>query len=46
MNTSNLIIFYPEILPEKLVLKRTKVPVSNLIEYTESGYTINDFLQA
>ncbi len=44
MNTSNLIISNPEILGGKPVFKGTRVPVSNLIEYIESGYTLDDFL--
>ena len=45
MDASNLIISNPEILGENPVFKGTRVPVSNLIEYIESGYTIGDFLQ-
>jgi uncharacterized protein (DUF433 family) len=45
MDLSNLIISNPEILGGKPVFKGTRVPVSNLIEYLESGYTINDFLE-
>ncbi len=44
MSTSNLIISNPEILGGKPVFKGTRVPVSNLIEYIESGYTLDDFL--
>ena len=45
MDASNLIISNPEILGGKPVFKGTRVPVSNLIEYIESGYTIDNFLQ-
>jgi len=45
MNNRNLITSNPEILGGKPVFKGTRVPVSNLIEYLESGYTVNDFLQ-
>ena len=45
MKTHDLIISNPEILGGKPVFKGTRVPVSNLIEYIESGYTVNDFLQ-
>jgi uncharacterized protein (DUF433 family) len=45
MDQSNLIISNPEILGGKPVFKGTRVPVSNLIEYLESGYTVNDFLE-
>lgn len=45
MNSSDLIISNPEILGGKPVFKGTRVPVSNLIEYIESGYTVNDFLE-
>jgi len=45
MDQSNLIISNPEILGGKPVFKGTRVPVSNLIEYIESGYTIDDFLE-
>ena len=44
MDTANLIISNPEILGGKPVFKGTRVPISNLIEYIESGYSINDFL--
>lgn len=45
MNISNQIISHPEILGGVPVFKGTRVPVSNLIEYIESGSTVNDFLQ-
>lgn len=45
MTPPDLIISNPEILGGKPVFKGTRVPVSNLIEYLESGYTVNDFLQ-
>lgn len=45
MNATKLIISNPEILGGKPVFKGTRVPVSNLIEYIESGYTVNDFLE-
>ena len=44
MNISNQIISHPEILGGTPVFKGTRVPVSNLIEYLESGSTVNDFL--
>lgn len=44
MNISDLIISNPEILGGKPVFQGTRVPVSNLMEYLESGYTVNDFL--
>lgn len=44
MNISDLIISNPEILGGKPVFKGTRVPVLNLIEYLESGYSVNDFL--
>ena len=45
MNIPDLIISNPEILGGQPVFKGTRVPVSNLIEYIESGYTVNDFLE-
>jgi len=45
MNTSKIIISHPDILGGKPVFKGTRVPFSNLIEYIESGYSVNDFLQ-
>ena len=45
MDISNFIISNPEILGGKPVFKGTRVPVSNLFEYIESGYTVNDFLE-
>ncbi len=45
MDASNLIISNPEILGGKPVFKGTRVPVSNLMEYIESGYAVNDFLE-
>ena len=45
MNIPDLIISNPEILGGKPVFKGTRVPVSNLIEYIESGFTVNDFLE-
>ena len=45
MNASDIIISNPEILGGKPVFKGTRVPVSNLIEYIESGFTVNDFLE-
>ena len=45
MDVSDFIISNPEILGGKPVFKGTRVPVSNLIEYIESGYTVNDFLE-
>lgn len=45
MTTSKIIISHPDILGGKPVFKGTRVPVSNLIEYIESGYNVNDFLQ-
>lgn len=45
MNISDLIISNPEILGGQPVFKGTRVPVSNLIEYIESGFTVNDFLE-
>jgi uncharacterized protein (DUF433 family) len=44
MDVHDLIISNSEILGGKPVFKGTRVPVSNLIEYLESGYTVNDFL--
>lgn len=44
MNISDLIISNPEILGGKPVFKGTRVPVLNLIEYLESGYSIDEFL--
>ena len=44
MDISNLIIPNPEILGVKPVFKGTRIPVSNLMEYIESGYNVNDFL--
>jgi uncharacterized protein (DUF433 family) len=44
MDVHDLIISNSEILGGKPVFKGTRVPVSNLIEYIESGYTVNDFL--
>lgn len=45
MNIPDLIISNPEILGGQPVFKGTRVPVSNLIEYIESGFTVNDFLK-
>ncbi len=45
MMKSNPIISHPEILGGRPVFIGTRVPVSNLIEYIESGNTVNDFLQ-
>lgn len=45
MNIPDLIISNPEILGGQPVFKGTRVPVSNLIEYIESGFTVNDFLE-
>ncbi len=45
MNTSHFIISHPEILGGKPVFKGSRVPISNLIEYLEAGYTIDDFLE-
>jgi len=45
MNIPDLIISNPEILGGQPVFKGTRVPVSNLIEYLESGFTVNDFLE-
>lgn len=45
MDLSNIIISNPDILGGSPVFKGTRVPVSNLIEYLESGYTVNDFLE-
>jgi uncharacterized protein (DUF433 family) len=45
MNIPDLIISNPEILGGQPVFKGTRVPVSNLIEYIESGSTVNDFLE-
>ncbi|MEO6812881.1 MAG: DUF433 domain-containing protein [Ginsengibacter sp.] len=44
MDILNLIISNPEILGVKPAFKETRVPVSNLMEYIESSYTVNDFL--
>lgn len=44
MGKSNIITSNPDILGGKPVFKGTRVPVSNLIEYLESGSTVNDFL--
>ena len=41
---SNPIISNPGILGGTPVFKGTRVPVCNLIEYLESGYTLEDFL--
>ena len=45
MNAAKLIISNPEILGGKPVFKGTRVLVSNLFEYIESGYTVNNFLE-
>jgi uncharacterized protein (DUF433 family) len=45
MKSNNPIISHPEILGGQPVFKGTRVPISNLIEYIESGNTVNDFLQ-
>ena len=45
MNNTNLITSNPEILGGNPVFTGTRVPVLNLIEYLESGYTVNDFLE-
>lgn len=45
MKPAKLIISNPDILGGTPVFEGTRVPVSNLIEYLESGYTINDFLE-
>ncbi len=45
MKSGNPIISHPDILGGQPVFKGTRVPVSNLIEYIESGSTVNDFLQ-
>jgi uncharacterized protein (DUF433 family) len=44
MDVHDLIISNSEILGGKPVFKGTRVPVSNLIEYIDFGYTVNDFL--
>lgn len=45
MITSDFIASNPEILSGKPVFKGTRVLVSNLFEYIESGYTVNNFLE-
>lgn len=45
MNIPDVIISNPDILGGNPVFKGTRVPVSNLLEYIESGYTVNDFLE-
>ncbi len=40
---SNPIISNPGILGGTPVFKGTRVPICNLIEYLESGYTLEDF---
>ncbi len=44
MNRSTVFHSDPEILGGTVVFKGTRVPLQNLIDYLEGGYTLNEFL--
>lgn len=44
MNRSSIFHSDPEILGGTVVFKGTRVPLQNLIDYLEGGYTLDEFL--
>jgi uncharacterized protein (DUF433 family) len=44
MNKSSVFHSNPEILGGTVVFAGTRVPLKNLIDYIEGGYTLNEFL--
>jgi uncharacterized protein (DUF433 family) len=44
MNKSSVFHSDPEILSGTVVFKGTRVPLQNLIDYLEGGYTLDEFL--
>ncbi len=44
MNRSTVFHSDPEILGGTVVFKGTRVPLQNLIDYLEGGYTLDEFL--
>jgi uncharacterized protein (DUF433 family) len=44
MNKSSVFHTDPEILGGTVVFIGTRVPLKNLVDYLESGYTLNEFL--
>jgi len=44
MNTTSPFHSDPEILGGTVVFKGTRVPLQNLIDYLEGGYTLDEFL--
>jgi uncharacterized protein (DUF433 family) len=44
MNKSSIFHSDPEILGGTVVFKGTRVPLQNLIDYLEGGYTLDEFL--
>jgi len=44
MNKSSVFHSDPEILGGVVVFKGTRVPLQNLIDYLEGGYTLDEFL--
>ena len=44
MNKSSVFHSDPEILGGAVVFKGTRVPLQNLIDYLEGGYTLNEFV--
>jgi len=45
MDRSSVFHSDPEILGGMVVFKGTRVPLQNLIDYIEGGYTLDDFLE-
>jgi uncharacterized protein (DUF433 family) len=45
MNRSSVFHSDPEILSGAVVFKGTRVPLQNLIDYLEGGYTVDEFLE-
>ena len=45
MTVDNLITYDAEIMSGTPVFKNTRVPIKNLIDYLESGETLDDFLK-
>jgi uncharacterized protein (DUF433 family) len=44
MSKSSVFHSDPEILSGTIVFRGTRVPLQNLIDYIEGGYTLNEFL--
>jgi uncharacterized protein (DUF433 family) len=44
MNRSSVFHSDPEILSGTVVFKGTRVPLKNLIDYIEGGYTLDEFI--